>query len=161
MTLHLIAEEIHRELGEPSSPTESIIRFWLSANIGQLNNRIDSEYTIIENGIDYESSPELGDNEKSILKLMYFIYYYDFIISSNLGAASFDSILEVTSDGATVRKANKNEIAKTYAQLKKLAMEQLDKLVNGYKSGSFKALQVVGDDTVSAISRPNDEFNRI
>ena len=50
-----------------------------------------------------------GTNKK--LPLNQSIHYYDLKIRSTLGAASNDSVIEVASDGARVRKINKNELA--------------------------------------------------
>lgn len=144
MKLNEIAEEIHRDLGAPTSPSQGIIKFWLRENIGSLNCALATDYSIIN----HEISPELGENEKAIYKQMYIVYYYGWLIRINTGSAAFDAIVEVTSDGATVRKVANNAVVQNFIQLKKSAMDELDKLKNGYKSGgNILPKQIVGDDT--------------
>lgn len=149
MILTEIAEEIHRDLGAPSSPSQGIIKFWLRENIGLLNNRLQTDYEI--NLTTYEISPTLGEKEKSIYKKMYMIDYFEGIIRKNLGANAFNAIVEVTSDGATVRTVQNTNVAQTFIQLKKEASKELDKLVNSYHSpGNVVPKQVTGDDTQEA-----------
>lgn len=143
-----VADELHREIGEPTDYGQGIISLWLRANIGQLNNLIHSSY-IIDNSAGQDISPELGDGEKAILKELFFIYYYGKQINSNLGAAAYDAVIEVQSDGARVRKVNKNEVAKSYLQLREQHKKSLKDLLNGYRYGSATPIQVAGDDDLS------------
>jgi hypothetical protein len=145
MKLITVSDELHREIGAPTDYAQPLITFWLRSNIGELNTRLGTGYSITLTN--YEIYPEMGENEKSIFKEMFFIYYYDRLIMGNLGSASFDSVLEVTSDGATVRKVNKNEVAKTYLLLKKDHIEKLEKFIIDYKSIGSAPCQVAGDDT--------------
>jgi len=139
-----IAEEIHRDLGSPDSISRGSIGFWLREHIGDINTLLGLDYEIIN----YEISPELGEKEKSIYKLLYEVFYYEFIIKKNYGAGAFDAIVEVTSDGATVRKISNNQAAQTFIQLKKQRALDLKTLINAYKSpGNIIPKQTVGDDT--------------
>jgi len=159
MTTIIIADEIHREMGQPTDVSVSSIAFWLRGHVGNLNLLIDAEYTISSNGSDF--SPELGNEEKAILKLMYLINYYEFKIRENLGAASQTIALEVSSDGATVRSVNKNEISKTYALVKKGLEDQLKDLVRSHGSNDVTFKQVAGDDTVEGTYYSPSNFNRL
>jgi hypothetical protein len=52
-----IADEIFRELGEPSTISIPAIAFWIRSNVGELNNRINTTFKIVEYGPDaYEFS---------------------------------------------------------------------------------------------------------
>jgi hypothetical protein len=52
-----IADEIYRELGEPSSISIPAISFWIRSNVGELNNRINTSFKIVEYGSEaYEFS---------------------------------------------------------------------------------------------------------
>lgn len=155
-----VANEIFVELNEPSTTSIPAISFWLRGNIGQLNSRLHTNYSIDEDTLEF--SIDLGDMEKAIFKKLYFIWYYDDFIRRNLGAAAFDSVLEVTSDGATVRLANKNEIAKTYATIKKDEIAALEALIRDYKIDKSGPVAVHGDDTIAALQYyPNREYNRV
>ncbi len=154
-----IADEIFRELDFPSAISISSITFWLRSNIGSLNNLIDTSFTVDSTTLEF--SADLTEQEKSILKKLYIIHYYNLQIRSTLGAAANDAILEVSSDGATVRKINKNEVSKTYVAVKRQETEDLQKLVNGYKSSAAAPLQVAGDDTVAGSGVDEDDLNRL
>mgnify|MGYP003114966351 CR=1 FL=1 len=52
-----IADEIYRELGEPSTISIPAIAFWIRSNVGELNNRINTTFKIRDTGPDqYEIS---------------------------------------------------------------------------------------------------------
>ena len=42
-----IADEIYRELGEPSSISIPAISFWIRSNVGELNNRINTSFKML------------------------------------------------------------------------------------------------------------------
>lgn len=154
MILDEIAEEIHRDLGAPSAPSQGLIKFWLRENIGLLNNLLAAEFQI--NLTTYEISPELDEKQKVIYKKLYMIDYYDGIIRKNVGASAFNAIVEVTSDGATVRKVQNTNVANMFIQLKKSNLEELTKLINMYNApGNVVPKQVTGDDTEPEL--PTDE----
>lgn len=139
------ATKAWRELAEDSSTSIPAINYWLRDNVGSLNNLIHTDYTInVSNG---QISPELGYNEEVIFKKMFHIHFWDLKIRSVLGAASTDSVIEVTSNGATVRRLNRNELSKTYLSAKKMAVDELDVLIAGYLSSLARPLAVHGDDT--------------
>ena len=141
-----IAQEIYSELGNPSDMSIPPISSWLRANIGVLNNRINKSFTILDST--FEFTPDLGLNEESILKLMYYVHYFNLKVLSSLGAAGIDSVLEVSDGGGMVRKINKNELSKTWIAARKDATEALNLIVRDYIRNDAKPLQVVGDDTV-------------
>ena len=67
-----IADEIFRELGEPSNLAVPVITFWVRANMGAMNNYIHESYFIdtaleIVKSVD-GSNVEIGEEEKAILK---------------------------------------------------------------------------------------------
>jgi hypothetical protein len=180
-----IADEIYRELAEPSSLSIPAISFWIRSNVGELNNRLNTAFKIYDHGTEaYEFSgsfdkseyvPQafneatgavgLGDpasvaieaEEASILKKMYFVHYYDKQIRSTIGAASTDPVVEVASDGSRVRKINKNELSKTYLALKKEEYMELTDLINAYKLRKASPVQVAGDDTVRGEYATNND----
>lgn len=141
-----IADELFLEL-EPTDITVGIIGFWLRNNIGKLNILIDGSYSIDNNG---EFDPEINDKDKVIYKKIYEIYYWGKQMKASLGAASTDSVTEISSDGATVRRVNKTTTAQTYLQAKKNAQEDLKELLDSYSSNDVRPLQVAGDDTTVA-----------
>lgn len=155
MTILSVADEIRRELADNSVSTPSIC-FWLVNNVGSLNNLIGTNFLISSDSINL--TPDLSQEEKSIYKKLYNIYFYDKKIREFLGAASNEIVLEVSSDGGTVRTVNKNEISKSYIQMKKLEQETLDKLISSYSSNDFKPLQVCGDERLTESSYA--QYNR-
>lgn len=61
-----IADEIHRELGNPTDLSIPPISYWLSTNLGQLNNLLNLTLTLDED--DLEFSTDLDGEQKVILK---------------------------------------------------------------------------------------------
>lgn len=144
-----ISIEIFRELSEPTDISPTLISLWLRENIGSLNNAIDTSYTIdITNA---EISPELGENEKSIFKQLYNVYYWDKKVRAALASADSNSVVEVSEGGATVRLLNKNEMAKTYAAMRKEEKISLDKMIMAYKINGASPSQVSGKDVTEGI----------
>ena len=41
-----IADEIHRELGSPSTLSIPAIAFWVRTNVGSMNNHLNTSYEI-------------------------------------------------------------------------------------------------------------------
>ena len=152
-----ISDEIYRELGEPSDLSLASIAFWLRTNIGDLNILINKKFYITDNtleiGVLENSGDVFGNLEKSIFKMIYTIHYYERLFRNALGAASTDSTLEITENGFTARKVNKNELAKTYAQLRKQISDELYVLSKNYNLNEVEPVQIAGDDTIEDLSR--------
>jgi len=152
-----ISDEIYRELGEPSDLSHASIAFWLRTNIGDLNILINKKYYIIEStleiGILEDSGDTFTDIEKSIFKMLYSIHYYERLFRNALGAASTDSTIEIDQNGFRAKRVNKNELAKTYSDLRKQIVSELDILTRNYNLNESQPLQVAGDDTIEAPSR--------
>lgn len=144
MNVASIADEIFRELGEPDDITVPTISFWLTSNIGKLNNLIDAEYEIV----DSEISPELEEDEKAIYKTLYFIYYYNRQVSKNLGAAAYTSVMEVKEGNRTVKRTNKNDIAKTYRGLVADYNDELQAQVLNYKMSHADPNQLLVENPI-------------
>jgi len=144
-----IADEIYRGLGSPTTLSLPAISFWVRTNIGELNNRINTTYSIDSTTLELEDadSCEIGEEEVAIIKKMYLIHYYDGEVRSALGAGSYDHVILAKDKWTSIRKVNRNEIAKTLSSVKKEEMEELNKLVNAYKLSKSNPIQVAGDDT--------------
>lgn len=158
MTIAIIADELFRELERPSEMSVPSIGFWLRNHIGDVNNLLSTSYEVSSDSISIV--PELGEQEKSILKKLFNIYYYETTARRFLGAAAVDVVLELSSDGGTIRTVNKNEISKSYLKLQKEEKESLDSLVRGYRIRSVSPLQVAGDDTVAESTSLSRSYNR-
>lgn len=146
-----IALEVFEELGNPSDVSTAAISFWLKNNIGTLNNLLKTNYVIDNNYA--EISPELGDNEKAVFKKLYSIHYCEKQIRRHLGAAGLEVLMQVSADGATVRRASKTEVSKTYMQLKKEESLALSELVYAYLIKKSVPLHVTGDDHLTALEQ--------
>lgn len=147
-TITDLGNEIFFELGSPTDISIASIAFWLRSNIGHLNSTISTSYEI-NSSTPFECNPTIGENEKIIFKKLYLIYYYNKFVITNLGASSFDAIIEYTSDGSTIRKVNRNEVSKVYLQLRNQHQLELEKMISMYKMDKFSPLQVAGDDNFS------------
>lgn len=145
-----IADEIYRELGAPSDLSISAISFWVRTNIGELNNYIFSTYSIDATSLEVkdEDDVEILQEAVAILKKMYSVHNYDLEIKKNLISISTDSIIEVSDQGSSVRKINRNEVSKTLSNLRKQEIDALTDLITAYRMNKTEPRQVAGDDTI-------------
>ena len=152
-----VADEVYREMGEPSDISIASIAYWLRTNIGKLNVLLNKPYLINETTLEIYSSDETNDpfgiNEKTIFKKIYTVHYYERLFRNALGAASTDSTIEIDQNGFRAKRVNKNELAKTYSDLKKQSDEALKMLLDKYELNEVTPLQVAGDDTIEAPGR--------
>ena len=151
-----IADEIYRELNFPTDLSIPSISFWVRTNIGSLNNLINTSYYIDLPSLEILQVPpgetsgteEIKENEKVILKKMYFVHYFERKIKENLGVGQIDQIIEISSDGMKVRKTSKSDIVKNISIIKEQEFSELEKMVHFYKINQSSPRQVTGDDTI-------------
>lgn len=159
MKIAAIADEIFRELGEPSTLSLPPISYWIRSHLGDLNIHLNATYVLDQTTL--EVTPEIGEEEKDIIKKMYYVYYYDGLIRTNLAAASVDTVIELESDGSRIRKINKNEQGKTYIMIRNAERDDLKRAISAYKLRGTSPMQVAGDDTTAGVFDPNRQYNRI
>jgi len=144
-----IANEIYTEMGSPTATSIPAISFWIRSKVGDINNLLfedfvlNSAYEIVDG-----SGAEILPEAVAVIKKLYKVYDFEVQIRSNMSALSLDSILEVTDQGSSVKKVNRNEVSKTYALLKSEEQQNLKDLVTAYRMRGATPTQVVGDDTV-------------
>ena len=128
-----IADEIYRELDSPTDLSIPAISYWIRSNIGALNNYINTKF-LVNPSLEIEDSDDstlmLGIKECAIIKKMYFIHDYEKKLRSVLGAAALDAVIQISDLGTSIRKVNKNEVGKTFAQVKKQEIEELHKIID-------------------------------
>ena len=100
-----IADELYRELAEPSSISIPAISFWIRSNVGELNNRINTTFKIVDYGTEaYEFSgsfiapqnePQVYNEATGALGLS---------ISGNEGVSSSPAIVSIQAEEAAVLK---------------------------------------------------------
>lgn len=167
-----IAEETFRELGEPSTISVPAIATWLRNNIGGLNNSLNTEFEVDATTLEIQQEVDtkqvdISEYETFIFKRMYVVHYYEILIRQSAGAASTDTVVEVSQDGMRVRKANKLTVMKELTNTKKEEAEALYRAINFYKTNKAKPRQVAGDDTVEGYYDPyyrgngSNYYNRI
>jgi len=141
MNATTIADELFRELGEPADISVPSIVFWIIGNIGVLNNYLGTSFSIANPETYPAVSPEINDNQKVVLKTIYWIHYFARQVNKNLGAAAYQSFMEVKEGNRTVRRVNKTDIAKAYGlQLRELK-DDLNGMIMGYKMNLAAPLQ--------------------
>lgn len=154
MTPDDIATEIYSELDSPTNISVSGVSYWLRSNVGRLNNVIFTSFNTPLSGAGefYQTvasgQAPMRDKEKDIFKCIYDVSFYTRKISSSMGAADLDPIIEIESDGARVRKINRNEMSKTWLQLKNATNLELKDKIFAYNYGEASPQQVAGDDTI-------------
>ena len=161
-----IADEIFRELSSPTDLSIPAIAYWVRSNIGALNNYINTDYTINVTTLEVEqvdtdgATVEIGEEEKSIIKMMYMGHFLDRKIRTSLVSMETNTVIAVTDQGSSVRKLNKNEITRTLASARNAEYENLQKSISSYKIRKSTPLQVAGDDTVEGSFGSNVEVDR-
>jgi hypothetical protein len=128
-----IADEIYRELDQPSDLSIPSIAFWLQTNIGQLNLKTGLAVSVSLGVL----SETLSDEAAAIYKALFKIHYLKRKINQNLGAAAYSSIAEVKEGNRTVKRTNKNDIAKSYIIMKESEERELNRLISAYKQNLF------------------------
>jgi hypothetical protein len=148
-----IANEIYLDLNSPSDLSLAAISFWIRGNVGTLNSLLFSNFII--DGTTFEivdaddSTAEIDINAAAILKKMYIVHRYSVIIRSKLTAIDSDDIVEVTDQDQKVRKLDKTQIIRAVTAEKKIEEEELQKLINAYRTKKSAPVHVVGDDIVA------------
>lgn len=147
-TLLDLSNSTHQDLGSPNSLVPGIISYWYRSHIGDLNILINSSYVI--NGAGDDFSPLLIDIDAAIFKSLYFVKYFQSKALENLNASSIDSILEVSENGATVRRVSRNQIAQMFMSSQRQENEYLNELLNFYKLNTGGTpVSVDGSDYIS------------
>lgn len=144
-----LANEVYEELNEDSMISIPSVAFWLrnGTNIGKLNDLINTTFGLNASlEIIDSSSNQIGFSEAAIYAQLFYVSFYTRKAQSFLGAAGIDNVTNIQSDGGVITFVNRNEIAKTFIQLKKDAKTTLDQLINRYKFYNTRAVQVTGDD---------------
>jgi len=148
-----IATQLYSEIGDPTDTSIAAVAYWLRTNVGELNNHLYENFSVDDatsNG-DYEikdeDSVEININAISILKKMYIIHRYGVLLRSQLSLINTDTFLEVRQDDTSVRRMNKNDIAKNISQIKSEEYHTLQHLINAYRVNKSTPLQIAGDDT--------------
>ena len=104
------------------------IMMWLTSNVGLLNNLIYTNYNVSKN----DCTPHLGYDEAAIFAVIYLERYYGRQVQSHLLASAYD-VSEVSEGDSRIRKVSRNEVAKTYLQLKTQTKEYLNQIVLEYR----------------------------
>lgn len=155
MKITSIGDEIYRELGSPTGLSIPVINFWLRTNLGKLNLALGTNYYINsaldeirqEDPHDSTTFINIGEEEKTIFKLLYFLHYLDTKIRSHILSYDVRSPIELTSDGHTIRLVSPTEVGKNFASMRKEVSTDLQRWITSYKISKSIPRQVTGDDT--------------
>lgn len=158
LTLSDIAEFTFEELNEASDISVTFISYWMRGKIGTLNNLLHTNFELTGDSLNF--TPDITEEEASILQKMFEIYYYNKLVRTNLGAAANTPVTEISDSGATIRLVNKNEISKVWLGLKRDAENQLKALITAYLSDQSTPLQISGDDVISELGLNENQRSR-
>ena len=143
--LSTISEEIFAtEFGSETGLglSEASISGWLQANLGKLNVNLFSCFS--------GDNVELDDEAADIFKSVYMHDYYQKqtvkALRGVLDASLGDSILEVREGDSYVKRANKNEMAKTFRSVANDYKDDTDLMIARYQILMSEPRQVVGED---------------
>ena len=100
-----IADEIFRELGEPSTISIPAIAFWIRSNVGELNNRINTTFKIVDYGADaYEFSGSFVSPEYEPQAFNEATGALGLSVDSNKGSTTTPVIVSIQAEEASVLK---------------------------------------------------------
>lgn len=156
-----LADLIWREeLNETNKTSIPEIAYWLkNTGLGKLNNLIHTTFTINESTQEIEES-SFSIEEAAILVQLYLIKYFKRQANDFLGAVGVSEIVEWSENGMSIRKVNRNELAKTWLSLEKRAQEDLKDLISSYKISKATPRSIEGKELLLLISRL-PRYNRI
>jgi hypothetical protein len=100
-----IADEIYRELGEPSTISIPAISFWIRSNVGELNNRINTTFKIVDYGTEaYEFSGSFVSPENEPQAFNEASGALGLSLSGDNGTASLPAIVSIQAEEASILK---------------------------------------------------------
>lgn len=149
-----IAQEFHEDVDGPTDYSVGALGFWIRGRVGELNNLLFQSFALNDAGD--EISPPIGDQEKAVLRSMFMIYWHGRIIRQNL--TNFNYVVELTSDGGTVRKAQPSQHAMAFQKLRSDEIENLKDLVNTYRISKGAPTQVAGIDCIQYVGGLPDQY---
>jgi hypothetical protein len=129
-----LSNQTWEELGSPTAPTASYIFSWFvsKAGVGKLNNATNNCFAIVSGNL----TPEPKNEELAIYKELYKISYYDLKVAQATNSALSDSWLELKDDVSTIKRHNKNEVAKTLVGLRKEVSDSLKDMIFQYQQNN-------------------------
>jgi hypothetical protein len=135
--IYNLASGTWEELGSPSAPSIAFISGWYSSNpsIGKLNTAINTCFSGLSGCI----TPSLGDEESAIYKELYKISYFDLKIAQATNSALTDSWIELRDDVSTIKRQNKNEVAKTILLQRTESYKTLKDMIFSYQQNNSAA----------------------
>lgn len=116
---------------------------------GALGEYLSGFSGLVPNPIGF--TPDLSGIDKAIYKELFNVAYWQRGINSSLGAASYDTWLEIREFDSSIKRINKNELVKTYVSLLKNSQDNLKYIINQYQKIKAVPLQVVGTDAIPGI----------
>lgn len=169
-TLTYFINNIYNELGEPADYSSQKISAWIldNANLGKLNNLIGTCFSGVSytndfgNVTGYGIEPAIRNDQLAIYKML-FNYEYFKNEARNMAKSSAtkgNDWTELREGDSSIKKINKNEIAKNFRTLSRDAKDDLDKAVKLYLKYNAIPDQIVGDDTVGVYSYITQEYQR-
>ena len=100
-----IADEIFRELGEPSTISIPAISFWIRSNVGELNNRINTTFKIVDYGTEaYEFSGSFVSSQYEPQAFNEATGALGLSVSGDNGTASTPAIVSIQAEESSVLK---------------------------------------------------------
>lgn len=146
-SVHDLADEIYANEFDYDSGYAQFyyISGWLANNVGLLNTKIYSQYTV-EDG-SFIPSGTFQQEERAIYKQMYLYEFYTKKTRQVLrGIDSSVDFVTLREGDSMITRTNKNELAKTYRGLANDAREEMERLITNYNIYRAVPVQVAGED---------------
>lgn len=139
-------------LNEPSNVSIPSLIAWFRCNYGEINNLLGIQLSLNPTTLELvDCSGNTIDTEAgAIYANLYLTQYYSRLIRNLLGVGDLNLLVSAESDGGKLTFVNRGNSANIYLQLRKDVEGTLFRLVNKYKYHNQTAVQVVGDDILTA-----------
>lgn len=131
------------DLGSPTNTTTSTISGYAVqvSTLGKLNNLIGSCFSgsgyTGAGSTNFQIGPDIGNTELSIISQLYLVSYYNNLAQATMGIGGSTIPWTSLAEGdSRIGRANVASIAKEYREMSRVVNDQLNYLVNAYRTNS-------------------------
>lgn len=140
-----LASSILLELDNPSGVSISSVSGWIEVNIGRVNLLLDQMF-VADSGV---ISPKLGNTETLIFHNLYKTKYFEsqaFKIANNVISDDSMDWTSLSEGDSSIQRTNRSNILQHYRNLKKESQQNVDALVDYYRSNRGSPSQIAGEE---------------
>jgi hypothetical protein len=127
------AAELLESVGDSSSSISSVVQ-WLRTNLGELNARLSTSFTLSE---DNNIEPALNDIQAGIYNELFICFWLKKKARTTLGAMEYDWVEMQGEDQGSIKRVSHTAKAAAYQSMAKDCDSSIKELVKVYRGGNF------------------------